>query len=114
MSAAGPEEHARGLSRQTDYKALIEAAYDTILLRPSDDSGREYWIDRLESGAGRYEDFLLFLLSSDEFAGNLQRFLRTYLGTRIPLLNEYSQNGEFAILLAEMVNRSAKHRIVVD
>src|SRR4051812_14667170 len=101
-------------SPHTDYETIIECAYNAILLRPSDDAGRAYWINQLTGNHADFKDFLSFLFSSKEFSTRLRPFLDTYLGANMPLHNDHSQNGEVSILLTNMINIYARHRIVVD
>src|SRR5947207_2100315 len=102
-------------SNQLDLPVLVEHTYNAILLRPADDAGRNYWIGCLESSTHTFKDLLSHLLSSEEFASQLQRFADAYgARDRLPFFNEYSQYGEVSLLLVQMINTGARHRIVVD
>ena len=93
----------------------IAAAYRAILLRDPDPGGLAAWIEELVSGRVDLQALLQSLLHSDEFAGRAPEFLSRYLGPhRLKLTNDVSQYGEFWLMLREMVNSAARHRIVVD
>jgi FkbM family methyltransferase len=96
------------------YEELVEFAYRATLLRSSDDIGQTHWVNLLKSNKATLQDLLSFLFSSQEFSLHLRPFLDTYLGAKLPLMNEHSQNRELSILITHMVNSLAKHRIVVD
>ena len=114
MSDDNIHEKEQLASSLLDYENIIECAYNAILLRPSDDAGRTYWAGRLAEKHSEFKEFLSFLFSSAEFATKLRPFLHTYVEPDLPLINDHSQNGEISILLTNMINSAARHRIVVD
>lgn len=107
-------DHMTADARQQAEQA-VTAGYRALLLREPDEAGLAGWCAELMSGRVDLAGFLQALLHSDEFAGRTPEFLSRYLGPkRLPFTNDVSQYGEIPMLLREMVNTGARHRIVVD
>jgi FkbM family methyltransferase len=95
-------------------EAIVTAMYRTLLGREPDESGLKTHADFLRGGAS-LEAFVRTCLTSAEFRSNLGTFLGEYIeNSKKLLLLEHSQNGEVDLLVRQMINTAAKHRIAVD
>ncbi len=45
----------------------VEFMYTEVLERPSEQAGKDFWVDRVESGAATKEDLIIFFADSTEF-----------------------------------------------
>lgn len=96
-------------------QSLVAAVYRALLLREPDEAGLADWSRLLASGDLDLEAMLRRTLAGEEFAERSADFMMTYVAPgRSRLTNDVSQFGETWMLLREMVNTAAAHRIVVD
>ncbi len=96
-------------------RGLVAAVYRALLLREPDEAGLADWSRLLASGDLDLEAMLRRTLAGEEFAERSADFMMTYVApTRSRLTNDVSQFGETWLVLRDIVNRAAKHRIVVD
>lgn len=90
-----------------DTEVCVNQLYRSLLGREPDGASTEK-VDRILSGKCTLSDMVVEFLSSEEY-NNGERFKY-----RNRLTNDHTQFGELSILLKLMVNRTAKHKIVVD
>ena len=96
-------------------KDLITTFYQTLLLREPDPEGLEAGIEALRNGILSVKDVLLAILRSNEFSANHTAFVHSYVDlSSARFTNDVSQYGEVGILLNQLVNAGASHKIVVD
>ena len=96
-------------------RSLVVAVYRSLLLREPDEVGLADWSRLLAAGEIDLETMLRRTLAGEEFAERSADFMMTYVApTRSRLTNDVSQFGETWLVLRDIVNRAAKHRIVVD
>jgi FkbM family methyltransferase len=94
---------------------IVGALYRTLLSREPDAGGLRSWSHALAAGHVDLEKFVKSILSCEEFGNGLAEFNRRHVSTELRrFTNDVSQFGEIQILIREMVNRTAAHRIVVD
>jgi FkbM family methyltransferase len=107
------DEPARIARDETEE--AISALYRTLLLRDPDAAGLEAYATLLLSGRLTLPSLVEQICRSKEFATNLSRFMARY-GRKAALrfTNDISQYGETELLVKEIVNRSCRHRIIVD
>ncbi len=96
-------------------ETLVRAAYHALLMRDADPGGLQAWTDLLLSGSTDPLGLMRSMLGSEEFATRFTDFLHHYVPPeQLRFTNDTSQFGETWLLLREMVNAAAAHRIVVD
>jgi FkbM family methyltransferase len=93
---------------------VIRALYETLLLRLPDPTGLNDKLDAMATGRQDIGDIIRTMLCSQEFAQVHPSFRDRYLGTTLPFTNDHSQFGEVALLIKEIVNQAATHRLLVD
>ena len=110
----GAEWPSPGMPAAT-AQSLVAAVYRTLLLREPDEAGLADWSRLLASGELELETMLRRTLAGEEFAERAADFMMTYVApARTRLTNDVSQFGETWLVLRDIVNRAARHRIVVD
>jgi len=93
---------------------VIRAIYRVLLLREPEEAGRTSHLDQLTMGAD-LEALLRSFIKSAEFLANFPAFYREYLDVnRSRLTVDSSQYGEVDLLVRQMLNDAARHRIAVD
>ena len=112
--AEGRQDEAAGEDRLRAQR-LVKAAYQALLLRDADPGGLDAWTDLLLQGGTDPLGLMQSMLGSEEFANRAGEFLHRYVEpARMRFTNDVSQFGETWLMLREMVNAAASHRIVVD
>lgn len=98
---------------RADFAALVDEVYRAVLLRPVDAEALAQWEGRLAQSPHLIGDFLRGLLSSDEFAGQVRRFLNAHVDPeKLRFVHDNSQNGEISLLLRALVDRGAEPYVV--
>lgn len=96
-------------------RSLVAGVFRTLLLREPDLQGLADWARLLEAGHITLEAMIARTLGGAEFAERSGDFLRRYVAAGSGrLTNDVSQFGETWLLMRDIVNRAARHRIVVD
>jgi len=93
----------------------VTALYNRLLLRSPDVAGLESYANQLETGEIDFETLIDRFLESKEFRTNLGAFEMRYAdpeNTRFT--KDHSQYGEIDLIIKNVMNRHAKHKIVVD
>jgi FkbM family methyltransferase len=101
-------------SLSLDAEDLVKALYRTLLLREPDEIGLKAHLSQVRNG-GSLENMLLNFVTSPEFSIRFSEFYHQHLSaseTRFVLDN--SQHGEIDLLVRQIINSAAKHRVVVD
>ena len=93
----------------------VTALYRALLLRDPDKAGLDGWSNRLLQGHTDLKGLVGAILRSAEFAQRSGAILLHYAHPgSARFTNDNSQFGETWLLLRSMVNRAARHRILVD
>jgi FkbM family methyltransferase len=104
-----------GLDDPRGTPELIRQTYQSLFARNPEPSAVETWTVLLNSRQKDFSQFLTTLLESPEFArhaGDL--FAKAGGEDEMALVHDHSQYGEVRLLMREMINAAAKHKIVVD
>jgi FkbM family methyltransferase len=96
-----------------DPTVIVRMLYRTLLLREPDDYGWQTHVNLLAT-TGDISTVIRSILSSQEFGQTFGRFCDEYLSVKTARILEHSQFGEVSILIREMINDSAHHRVLVD
>ena len=90
----------------------VTALYRALLLRDPDERGLKAWSDLVLGGRLTLPELVERICRSQEFARNISKFSSRYGAVRFT--NDVSQHGEADLLVREIVNSSARHRLIVD
>jgi FkbM family methyltransferase len=94
---------------------IVETLYRALLLREPDDDGLRGYVADLLGGAASLEEVISQILGSPEFHARQEDLYRERLCmVDRPRLREHSEFGEVSLLIRDMVNTAARHRILVD
>jgi FkbM family methyltransferase len=94
---------------------IVSALYETLLLRSPDPDGLKHKVDAILTGQLGFRDVIKAILRSKEFSRTHTAFYNRYVDREVArFTNDMSQFGEIALLLKQMINQAAMHRILVD
>jgi hypothetical protein len=95
-------------------ESIVKAIYRTLLLREPEGDDLRAHVAWLRHG-GPVEAILRDCLTSPKFSINFPVFYRKYLdAARTCLVLDSSQYGEADLLIRQIINGAAKHRVLVD